>query len=243
MARIRQLIGKPAVTTVLFILAIALLLGGTLGVAWAALNAESQYYTSQVETTSISVALLEDGAVVADGGSLMTEVLNNTEKILPGVNYALPLSVQNTGTIDEYVRVTVYRYWTNADGSKMTDTKWDPDMIYLNFTNSSSWVEDPQNPKVPAAHGERTVLYYQGLLPVGETSDPFLESVQIKNDVVYRAEQKQSTSGGVTTITTTYLYNGACCHVKVVVDAVQGHNGPNAVKSAWGVDPSLAGVS
>ena len=41
MARIRQLIGKPAVTTVLFILAIALLLGGTLGVAWAALNAES----------------------------------------------------------------------------------------------------------------------------------------------------------------------------------------------------------
>ena len=238
MAKFRQFIGKPAVIALLFLLAIGLLLGSAVGGARAALNAQSQYYVSQVETARAGVTLLENGNPVANGGTLMAEVVGGTDPILPGVNYPVALAIKNTGSIDEYVRVTVYRYWTDASGVKQSDTKWDPDMIKLNVPAGSGWTED-----TAAQTAERSVYYYQSPLSPGDTSDLFLESVRIENDVVYRAEQTTVTNNGLTTITTSYLYDGACCHVRIVADAVQGHSAKDAVKSAWGVDPALVGLS
>ena len=41
-------------------------------------------------------------------------------------------------------------------------------------------------------------------------------------------------------ITTTYDYDGARFTLEVQVDAVQTHNAADAIKSAWGVDATVA---
>ena len=45
---------------------------------------------------------------------------------------------------------------------------------------------------------------------------------------------------GLTTITTTYEYDGAQFVLEATVDAVQTHNAKDAIKSAWGVDVNIS---
>ena len=83
--------------------------------------------------------------------------LSGKESIKIGQPYDEVLSVSNSGTIAEYVRVTVYKYWAsvNADGTlgaKRTDM--DPALIDLHFVTGNGWTFDEA-----ASTTERTVLY------------------------------------------------------------------------------------
>ena len=49
-----------------------------------------------------------------------------------------------------------------------------------------------------------------------------------------------SDDNGLTTITTTYEYDGAQFVLEATVDAVQTHNAKDAIKSAWGVDVNIS---
>ena len=53
-------------------------------------------------------------------------------------------------------------------------------------------------------------------------------------------QTSQTDDNGLTTITTTYEYDGAQFVLEATVDAVQTHNAKDAIKSAWGVDVNIS---
>lgn len=142
------------------------------------------------------------------------------------------LTVGNTGSIDEYVRVIIYRYW-EKDGKKLTYL--DPGLIELDLNIEESdgyqWIKgaEPSNGK------ERIVLYLNKPLPVNAESHPFLTGVTVSSDVYkYVTKEQREKHDNITVVSRQYAYDGAQFKVEVEVDGVQTHNAPDAIKAAWG---------
>ena len=235
MAKFRQFLSKPIVTAILLVLALALLGGGTVDSARAALNLRSEFYDSEVKLPTIGVQLLENGKAVSGKEALLTGFLGD-KMLLPGKTYEEKLAVANNGTIDEFVRVTVLKYWLDPKGDKSPamDSQW----IKLGFVTDGVWTIDKSS-----STEERTVLYYGSALKVGETSTLFMNSVTIDGKVAEKVTQEKTVNGSLTTITTTYDYDGYKFCIKATVDSVQTHNAQDAVKSAWGRDVTVSGDS
>ena len=225
--------------------AAVLLLCSTVGSTRAALTYYSDNYEMNVEVSSIGVSLLENGSVVSnrnytergwasnyvgeDGeprGTLLEGRFQGEEKLVPGKRYEETLSVQNSGQIDSYVRVILYRSWIDAAGSR--DTELNPKFIELAGLGDagSGWIVDES-----ASTEERTVLYYQKPLAQGEETAPLCTGLRIDPSVLRQVETESGQ--------TTYLYNGYRFSLEAEVDAVQTHSAADAVKSAWGVDVSI----
>ena len=217
--------GAPIFTATLFILAGVLLLGSSIGGARAALTYFSETYRSQVEMYDIGVTLNENGKGISnrdyqsysDGqweegvGVLLENRWSDEKPLQLGTAYDEAISVTNSGSIDQYVRVSLYKYWVK-DGKKQQDL--DPDLIELNLTNvGSGWIVDTS-----ASTSARTVLYYNRILGVGETSLPVTNALTISAKVLDMKEQ----------------YNEAEFRIEAEVDAVQTHNAEDAIWSAWG---------
>ena len=242
MKKFREFLSKPVVTVVLFALALLLLGSGTVGGARAALNIESQYYNSEVELYDIGVALIEQQTngnfkVVAGKNALMGEstpvaaAIKKDGKLRTGVRYPEVLAVRNTAEINEYVRVSVYKYWIDEKGNKFPEM--DSNWIQLGFVTGNGWTID----KTPGSSTEeRTILYYEPVLAPGEESTPFLSSVLIDNALVNKVKESQETIGDKTVIKWEYIYNGKQFCLEVIVDSVQDHNAEQAKISAWGVN-------
>ena len=235
MAKFRQFLAKPAVTAVLLVLAVALLGGGGIGGARAALNQQSEVYQSQVDLPTVGVQLLENGNPVSDDGTLLSGLLTQSGgKLLPGRRYDEVLTVSNSGTVPAFVRVTVQAYWLDKAGNKTA--KMDSDWIKPEF-GTDGWVKDEAS-----STEERTVLYYSSALE-GESS-PFLTGLTLDGDIIKKVTQTRDPETGTpATITTTYDYDGYSLCLKATVDAVQTHNGQDAVKSAWGRNVTVSGNS
>ena len=239
MKKIHEFLGRPVVTVLLFALAIGLLAGSGVGGARAALNVQSEIYESTVELPSIGVQLLENGKAVSGNDALLKDLLKNstgtTDNMLkPGKTYSEVLSVYNNGTIDEFVRVTVQKYWLDKDGNKTP--AMDSDWIQLGFVKGGDWVIDDA-----ATTEERTVLYYTSALPVGAESKPLMESITLDGTVAQKVTQTSVKEGDLTTITTVFDYDGYKLCLKAAVDSVQTHSGQAAVKSAWGSNVTVSG--
>ena len=243
MERIKRLLAAPATTVVMFILAVVLLVTGTIGGARAALTRESEYFSGGVALDDIGVTLLENGKEVSyrnyiqnssgqwsEASGRLLEDLTEDGKIKPGIAYPEELAVQNSGTIDEYVRVTVYKYWMDGNEAQSQKEKTlAPDKIDLNFLTDNGWWLD-ETSSTP----ERTVLYYTRILPAGGITPPLTDTLTIDGSIVDLAEQETMQDGAYTRITTTYMYNGKRFRVEAEVNAVQTHNAEDAILSAWG---------
>ena len=256
MKKITKVLFSPATTIVAFVLAAGLLLFASIGGTQAALTYFSETYTSRVQMFDIGVTLRENGRDIswrdydyenADGtwdehiGVLLENMLinaNGDEEMLQlGRAYDEQLNVYNSGTINQYVRVSVYRYWLKDDGNGnwVKDQNMDPAFIDLHYTNiGSSWIED-----TTASTPERTVLYYNRLLNAGEETPLFADKLTINGGLAYQTETTKLNDG---TIKTTYTYQGARFCLEATVDAVQENNANDAILSAWGkyvsVDPA-----
>lgn len=253
-----------------------LLFSGSIGGTRAALTYYSDVYSSRVELGNIGVTLLEsgetdresdgsdkwneiafrdydrDGRWETESGVLLNTMLpkdaeGNLEDLKIGKVYKEKLKVKNTGAIGEYVRVSVYQYWTDESGDER-NRNLDPEYIKLKFVNTGDggdWLIDEN-----AGTKERTVLYYRNVLPVdGETSS-FTESIEIDPSITKLvaeetvSEKVTETTGGKETTTikkSTYVYDGKQFCLEVEVDAVQDHNAKDAILSAWGKDVELDG--
>ena len=279
MAKIRTLLSSPKANIALFVLAAVLLLGGGIGAGRAALTYFSENYSSQVEMFDIGVSLVENNEIVSyrdfndtDGdrtvsvsehtGSLLENMLDENESFQLGHAYPEVLRVKNSGEIDQYVRVRLYKYWLDpVDPDKPDDRKKNreltPDLIDLHLVNvgsassSSPWILDEDS-----STEERTVLYYRDILPAVnddetqmDTDDerrfsiPFTDTLTVNSSVADKVSQtvKETENGKV--ITTTYKYDGVEFRIEADVDAVQTHNAGDAVHSAWGIDPSILNLS
>ena len=240
MKKIREFLSKPAVTAVLFALALLLLGSSTVAGAMAALKFKSKDYDSTVELYSIGIDIVEkqaDDSFLAVSGkdalmgddTPMAQMIKTDKKLLPGKTYPETLAVQNNGVIDEYVRVAVYKYWVDENGDKFPEmnSAW----IELGFLEGNGWTIDTES-----STEERTVLYYSDLVAPGDTTEPFLESVTINNVILTKVTQESHKEGNLTVITTTFVYNGKQFCIDVIADGVQDHNSDQAKLSAWGVN-------
>ena len=237
---------KSFVTTsfLLFGAAAALLLASTVGSTRAALTYYSENYEMRIEVPSIGVSLVENDAVVCSRnyvgnewkeskGELLEQMLpGEDEKLVPGKKYDEALKVRNSGTIDSYVRVILYKNWTK-DGEKVADTELSPDLIELNLTGDG-WIVDED-----ASTAERTVLYYTSILPSGQDTSALSDWLRIDASIGDKVTETRTTANGWTTVTTEFAYDGYRFNIKAEADAVQTHNAADAIRSAWGVDVSI----
>lgn len=244
MKKLKSFILSPVVTVVAFVLAAGLLLFSSVGGARAALTYFSETYASRVGLSDIGITLMENGKEVswrnygesADGqwdestGALLGKMLAKGEKIALGKPYTEELSVRNSGSINQYVRVSIYKYWVDENGDKRQDL--DPAYIDLRLVNlGTDWIEDES-----ARTRERTVLYYTHRLDSGKTSPLFADRLSINGKIARIATQTTGEDGSVVTV---FEYNGAKFVIEAKVDAVQENNANAAVLSAWGVQLSI----
>lgn len=219
-----------------------LLLGSSVGSARAALTYYSENYAAEVTVSSIGVSLVENGKVVAardynhknDQWNVKSEkLLEDTftdGKMVPGKVYTENLSVTNSGSIDSYVRVTLYKSWMDQKGNKVTTLS--PDLIKLDGLGQNGWAIDES-----ASTEERTVLYYTGIVPAGGSTPSLTNTISVDNSIADKVEKIEGADG---TITYKYKYDGYSFHLEAEVDAVQTHSAEDAIKSAWGVDVNVA---
>ena len=247
---------SPVVTGLAFAAAIGLLAFSGIGIARAVPAIRTDNEFTNIAHESIGVALQENGITVAGSDRLLGSLLSQTDgRLVFGKEYDEPLRVVNNGEINEYVRVTVRKYWKVPNGTsanKMTDLK--PEQIHLTLNgqdlyadgfSGNGWVADPAAKSVDSP--ETVVLYYTSLLAGGGTpSAEFADKIAV--DASLATAIKTETAGN--TIRHTYEYNGAAFCLDVTVDAVQEHNaqytdssGNNvgAIKSAWGRDVTVNG--
>lgn len=247
----RRIKGMTLGSIFLFAAAAVLLVGGSIGSARAALTYFSQTYTSRIQTQKIGVTLLENGNPIAwrnfDKKSaddiwdinevpvderLLGGLLGEDESFVMGKAYKEELAVRNSGTIDQYVRVHVYRYWVKVDenGKETKLQTKSPDLINLNLVNDDYWIRDGK-----ADTTERYTLYYNRILPAGETTPLFSDTLTVDGMTADHVTQDVTKrDDGCTVITTTYDYDGVEFRLEVEVNAVQTHNAEGAIWSSWG---------
>lgn len=236
--RIRRFLTSPTGTLGTFALAAALLLGSSVGGARAALTYYSETYTSRVQMYDIGVTLLENekevswrnydsgrdnGSWIEETGVLLQNMVPEGEQFRIGAWYPEVLQVRNSGTINQYVRVNVYRYWLDKDGKRMQELE--PGLIDLDLCTDNGWIIDEKS-----STEERTILYYRNVLNSGEISPAFADRLKVDQSVTAKVTQRQEGNK----IITTYDYDGVQFCLEAAVDAVQEHNAEDAIWSAWG---------
>lgn len=234
---LRKWLRSPLVTAALFVVAAGLILFGGIRGVQAAPRIQSTWFGAEVELDDIDVALIEqsanDDAYAERHGDdvLLTTLLKDKEEFVIGKKYdKYHLAVRNTVNnnnnaggadgnagdqlIKQFVRVTVYKYWTtkDADGNYIKAPQLDPSKIDIAWDESNGWKIDGRS-----TTDERTVLYYAKILQPGEDSSAFTKSIRVDSSVLDNA-----------------AYKDARFQINAVVDAVQTHNGADAMMSAWG---------
>lgn len=185
-----------------------------------------------------------DGSWTLKTGNLVEDMLKDTgdSELKIGKEYPFYLQVKNprgnykSGAgkpIDEYVRVTLYKYWVDSEGQKQADL--DPSLIEIIPSGNSGWTIRDESPSK-----ESMVFYYSGILGMEDQTSALTKGIRIKPEITDLVTIKESsvTAGGQTTNTTeyVYLYDGMKFVVEVQVDAVQAKHSRYSVPSAWGVD-------
>ena len=238
--------------TLLLLVSIVVLSVSTIGITLASLNVKSDELNASFEMYHTGITLNENGKKLAwrnyeneawnvsADAELLTEIKGN---IRYGVTYPEELTVTNSGQIDEYVRVTIYKYWKNEKGEK--DQTLDPNLINIKLTDDKKWVID----KEYSGEIERTVMYYT--LPLkgtdsmkgGETTPAFALEFSLDPTIKTFVNQKETVDEktGYITVTNTYKYDGKELCIEVQADAVQTHNAEDAIRSAWGRKVKIAG--
>ena len=226
MKKLKKMIASPVTTVAAFAVAAGLLLFSSIGGARAALTYFSDDYAANIQLHEIGVTLVENGAPVE--GELLKGLLAEGEELKLGTAYQEQLNVYNSGVINEYVRVSIHKYWVDSEGGKIRTLS--PELIGLNLVNlGTDWLIDQE-----ASTRERTVLYYNKLLASQSETPLFADKLTIDGSIADRVGETRETSGGYTTITVTYEYDGARFCIEAKVDGVQEHNAQDAIWSAWG---------
>ncbi len=257
MSIFKKIITSKVFTAVAFTAAAGLLIFSSVGGTQAALTYYSENYTSRFQMYDIGVTIVENGHDISYRnyvpnsnyvwdqyrGQLLKDMIPEGEELKLDVAYPENLSIINSGmesgtSIDTYSRVIIYKYWLDKDGKKITDL--DPNLIDLHLVNiGTDWIID-----TAASSPERTVLYYNKLLKVGETSPAFADTITVNGIIATKVTQTEGTrsENGKTyrTLTTTYDYDGIQFILEAVVNSIQNHNAEKAAMSVWGRPISIA---
>lgn len=263
MKKIRTFSRSPMGTTLMFMVAVLLLMTGTIGGVRATpqiFNPDFAY--SGVELDQIGITLTErvgetwndvswrnydkdSESFISNSnssdpkmGAILQNLIPAGEKLKLGYKYPAVLAVKNSGTISEFVRVTVYKYWVSVDASG-NETRFDAydssgqdvvnELIDLHFLTGNGWVKDDSSKTK-----ERTVLYYQNKIASGASTTPFTDTLRIKDDILDYGVKVPTDSTGLSW-TWSWVVDGLEFRIEAEADGVQDHNARAAMKSAWGL--------
>lgn len=234
MKKLKEILSSPKSNVAAFIAIVSLILAVTIGAASAAVAYVAETYSNRVDMIEIGVSVIENGDRISwrdyvsqnngewdeNVGTLFTNMLANGEKINLGKAYTERISIRNSGTINEYVRVTIYKSWVD-EKTGVKQANLNPDYIELHLVGlDQDWLED-----VTAKTSERTVLYYNRRLNSGEETPLLSDLLTISTRIYGHGD----------------AYNGKKFMVEIKVDAIQEQNGQDAAVSAWGrhviIDP------
>jgi hypothetical protein len=215
-------------TVLLAVLAACLLLVGGIGVTRAVLI-ESDTYSGTLETPDIAIQLNENGTAVSGEDTLLKGLFKAGESLTIGKIYDEVLTVTNTGSADQFARVTLYKYWTDEEGKRV-----DLDPAYIRLVLGEDWAVDEAS-----STKERTVVYYTKVLAPGEESTPLLTKISADSEVsILVAQETVDTQvvDGVTytKIETTYVDDGLNLNLEASADAIQTHHAQDAIEASWG---------
>ena len=166
-------------------------------------------------------------------------------KVIPGKKYEERIAARNGSDINEYVRLTVKKYWVNSkdNNTRKKDTSMDPELIKLSYGgkayNSSAWAINSKE------HSKESDTYYlRKMLSGGETSADLFDTLQIDASVYDLGDVKTTTTHtdtNKTVITYEYDYDDFTFYIEADVQAIQTHNVNDAIGSLWGVSNVSAG--
>ena len=215
-------------TVLLAVLAACLLLVGGIGVTRAVLI-ESDTYSGTLETPDIAIQLNENGTAVSGEDALLKGLFKEGESFTIGKIYDEVLTVTNTGSADQFARVTLYKYWTDEEGKRV-----DLDPAYIKLVLGEDWAVDEAS-----STKERTVVYYTKVLAPGEESTPLLNKISADSEVSILVAQETVDTQVVddvtyTKIETTYVYDGLNLNLEASADAIQTHHAQDAIEASWG---------
>lgn len=223
---------------------------GAVGATQAQLVFESEQYEARIAQTHLGVALLEqsgtetepvvvnigkEGQAYMEGstdGRLLREdaegasiVLGEDKQMIPGKTYAEQIFAQNASVdMGQYVRLTVYKYWTDNDGNKLYDM--DPALIVLEEAGNG-WVKSEAE-----STDERLVFYHAAQLAPQEVTGAAISSIKLDPEILNMKDQLKAMDISEFKV-----------HLSADVDVVQTKHAPDAAKSAWGVDISELGLN
>lgn len=227
--------GIPA--SALFAAAGLLFAGSAVGSTRAALNIYGDEYQTTLEVPKLDVALeRQDGEEVyraVEGNALLSEVGEDDAEAVIGKTYSEKLRVSNTGELDSYVRVRIYRSW--VDDEKEPIQSLAPELIELDLAEDSGWVEGAES----GGSEEMTVLYYMAPLKAGESTPDFMTGYRISNGVWKKVNENGYVYGGAALGDKT-APSGPDFKLEVEVDSVQAIGGSEAIMSAWGRSMTVA---
>ena len=267
----KKIISEMSKRSFALLIAAAVFLGaGTFAAAKTIFDIQSDYYRAHFYLNHLQVHLIENGKDVCgraghtndlDSGTKVTgelatslgyehkdgndEVLGSVE---PGKLYQEEIAAQNGSDIDEFVRLTVRKYWLepvkDKDGKvtgyeKSSTLRPDRIRLYYNGTegyNSGAWALNTKEQTT-----ESSTYYYRTDLDPGKTSDLLFDKVSIDKELIDLGEVNETTealSDGKTTKTIykyEYQYDGCIFYIEADVQAIQTHNIDDAIKSQWGV--------
>ncbi len=173
------------------------------------------------------------------------------DPLIIGKIYNEEMRVRNSGSINQFVRVTIYKYWmektgVDKDGNDIwtkvrsvseKDETTSPDNIVLNLLCDAEGVNNGWILDKASSTPERTILYYNRLLNVNSYTPAFCDTLQIDRAINWKVtETKTEVKDGYINVVTTFDYDGHKFMLEVDVDAVQEHNAVDAIRSAWGLD-------
>ena len=169
--------------------------------------------------------------------------LGTPGRVDPGRTYKEEISAKNGNNVDEYVRMTVRKYWVRTDeegASSSKDTRLSPELIRLTYGdkdyNTSAWQLNSKE-----STEESDTYYLKKVLAANESSPLLFDSLTIDKSVADKAnmtvkeEEKTEGEQTVKVITYSYVYDGYTFYIEADVQAIQTHNADDAVKSLWGV--------
>lgn len=226
---------------IVFAAGIVLLAASSIGATRATFTYQSDAQQVDFSTSTLTVALQEerDGKfvdVAEDGQLVFSSLQNDDGKYDFNIGQDYPENVQvvnnSPGGYDEYVRVVVRKSWVK-DGVK--DTELNPDAIVLDY--AAGWIIDDETE-------EGVVLYYPTPLKAinqdASAKVPVINNIRIDN-MIWQYVKTVDKKGEKGTIINEYKYNDEAFLVELRVDAVQAHNGQDAILGAWGADVELSG--
>lgn len=268
----------PLKYLILFSVAIVLLLVSTISGARAALI-ESSEYVSDYEMYDIGITLTENNKEVGQRNYVEatrtwyeknSPLLSNIpeDQFEVGKTYEEIYRVRNTGTIDEFIRVLVYKYWLvpvkDDKGNIISykkDFNLDPTTIECTLnasgTNKDGWIFDGSDNgwifDAKNSTKERAVLYLEEKIPVynsetksGETLS-FMSKIKVNTSIkefftktVKETHVEEKENKTYTSFIYEYAYDGSKFCLEIVADGVQTHNAEDAIKSTWGANVTVA---